>query len=59
MLFIKKFIQSLKKKDTILAFIISSAIYYQESKNIIYSCIFSIKFVLIFLLFLNIFKNEY
>ena len=55
MSFIKKYIQSLKKKDTILAFIISSFIYYQESKNIIHSCIFSMKFVLIFLLFLNIF----
>jgi hypothetical protein len=55
MSFINKYINSLKKKDTILAFMVSSAIYYQENKNILFSIIFSLKFVLIFLFFLNFF----
>ena len=52
--FIHDYIFDLKKKDTLLAFIISFFLYYQEHKNLKNSIIFSIKFVLIFLFFLNL-----
>lgn len=52
--FIQNYISDLKKKDTFLAFLISSVLHYLEHKNIKQSLLFSIKFVLIFLLFLNL-----
>lgn len=54
MYFIQNYISDFKKKDTILAFLVSSILYYVEHKNIKQSLLFSIKFVLIFLLFLNL-----
>jgi hypothetical protein len=53
--FISKYIYSLKKKDTILAFFVASFLYYHDTKNIISSIVYAIKFVLIFLFFLTIF----
>ena len=53
-IFIKKYIQSLKKADTKLAFLVSAILYYNDSGNIIASILHAIKFVLIFLLILNI-----
>lgn len=52
--FIQNYISSLKKPDTSLAFLVSSILHYFEHKNVKQSIIFSIKFVLIFLLFLNL-----
>jgi len=53
--FIQNYVFNLKKKDTMLAFIVSSILYYIDHKNLKKSIIFSIKFVLLFLLFLNFF----
>jgi hypothetical protein len=51
---LKNFLNDLQKKDTILAFLISTLIYNCEHKNIKKSIIFSTKFVLVFLIFLNL-----
>jgi hypothetical protein len=51
---LQNYITDLKKKDTILAFLVSSILHYFEHKNMKQSILFSIKFVLIFLLFLNL-----
>ena len=52
--FINNYIFDLKKFDSLLAFLISTILYYNENKNIKKSITFSIKFVFIFLFFLNI-----
>ena len=52
--FIQNYISDLKKKDTFLAFLVSYILHYVEHKNIKQSLLFSIKFVLIFLFFLNL-----
>jgi hypothetical protein len=58
MKFFKNYIQDLKKNDSVLAFFISTILYYYEQKNIKKSILFSIKFVMIFLLFLNLFYKN-
>lgn len=58
MKFFKNYIQDLKKNDSVLAFFISTILYYYEHKNIKKSILFSIKFVMIFLLFLNLFYKN-
>ena len=52
--FINNYIFDLKKFDSLLAFLISTILYYNENKNIKKSITFSSKFVFIFLFFLNI-----
>ena len=52
----KDFLSNFTKFDTYLAFITSSIIYYLDSKNIKKSLYFSIKFVIVFLFLLNLFK---
>ena len=54
MQFIKNYIHSFYKLDTLLAFIISTILFYLYTKNIINSFKFSISFVVVFLFFLNI-----
>lgn len=54
MYILQNYISDLKKKDTILAFVVSSILHYIENKNLKQSILFSIKFVLLFLLFLNL-----
>ena len=54
MSFINNYIEDLKKNDTLLAFFVSSILYYCDTQNLEKSFIFAIKFVLIFLLFLNL-----
>lgn len=58
---IKKFTNNLLlsfiKIDTILAFIVSLLLYYLFEKNIYKALLFSVLFVIIFLVFLNISKH--
>jgi len=53
MTLINNILQDLQKNDTILAYIVSCLLFYHYSKDINKSLLFSIKFVLIFLFFLN------
>lgn len=55
---INEIFKDLKKFDTFLAFTVSYCLFYYYSKNSIKSIEFSIKFVLIFLLFLNILNKN-
>jgi len=52
-----KIFNNLLKFDTSLAFLVSLYLFYNYSKSIKKSLLFSIKFVLIFLFFLNLLKN--
>jgi hypothetical protein len=54
---LNKIFNDLLKFDTSLAFIVSLYLFYNYSKNIQKSLLFSLKFVLIFLFFLNLLKN--
>ena len=51
---LNEILKDLKKFDTFLAFTISFMLFYHYSRDINKSLNFSIKFVLIFLFFLNI-----
>lgn len=53
MTLINNILQDLQKNDTILAYIVSCLLFYHYSNDINKSLLFSIKFVLIFLFFLN------
>uniref|UniRef100_A0A6C0J3C8 Uncharacterized protein n=1 Tax=viral metagenome TaxID=1070528 RepID=A0A6C0J3C8_9ZZZZ len=54
---INEIFNNLFKFDTSLAFIVSLYLFYNYSKNIHKSLLFSFKFVLIFLVLLNLLKN--
>ena len=51
------FIEDIKKLDSILAFFVSLALFYIFTKKIWNALLFSICFVLVFLMLLNIIKH--
>ena len=53
---IKKYLLSFYKLDSLLAFIISTILFYLYTKKIYKAIYFSISFVVVFLFFLNIIK---
>ena len=56
MTFFRNFINNLKKKDSILAFMLSSILFYLFTLNLLKSFLFSIIFVIVFLILLNFIK---